>query len=258
MKVRTTQRTHSNRAFYAGCYRQWVAALACCVAYAPAWAGFIVGQTRVVYPQGSRSQRLLVGNVGEQTTAFQAWIDNGQEGPHDSTAPFVITPPVVLLQSGARSMLNIVHTGLASVPADRESLFWINLLEVPPVPETTPDDLRLNVALNMQLKLIYRPSALTYDFAAIARQLRFSQRREGSSNFVVVENPSPFIVSFAHWELRLSDGQAVPLPTQDLTIGPFTGRMMPWPGKSLRGVTQVRALMIDDHGTHRKLDFDVR
>ena len=171
-----------------------------CVSYtAMVNAAFVVSQTRVIYREGSRSQSMVVGNSGEANVAIQAWVDAGSEGPLHSAAPFVVNPPILLLKPGERQVLSVIHNASA-MPQDRESLFWLNLLEVPQTPPHDAQDMRIHVAVNLQLKLLYRPAALIGDGKNLLDQVSFHATREGSSTYIAVENRSPFVASFARWD----------------------------------------------------------
>ncbi|MEX5715499.1 molecular chaperone [Serratia ureilytica] len=77
-----------------------------------------------------------------------------------SRAPFVALPSVFALQPSALKGLRILFAG-ANLPADRESVFWLNLYEIPPTrPATPPLASRVTLAMNTQMKIFYRPRAL--------------------------------------------------------------------------------------------------
>ena len=48
------------------------------------------------------------------------------------------------------------------LPTDRESVFWLNILDVPPMPVTkNADDANyMQLAIRSRMKLFYRPSGL--------------------------------------------------------------------------------------------------
>ncbi len=120
-------------------------------------AEFSIGATQVIYEQGRRFENLLIANSGKTPVAIQMWVDDGEAGAQKSDAPFVVSPPVLLLKPGERSSLQIVHNG-EPMPQEGDSLYWLNLLEVPPMAPSAASDNSVRVALHLQLKLIYRPS----------------------------------------------------------------------------------------------------
>lgn len=53
----------------------------------------------------------------------------------------------------------------AKLPTDRESLFYYNLRETPPVPEGSEGHAILQVAVQSRIKLFWRPAALRKKWA---------------------------------------------------------------------------------------------
>jgi chaperone protein EcpD len=57
------------------------------------------------------------------------------------------------------------------VPQDRESVFWLNVLEIPPKPVGKANHIQLTV--RSRLKLFYRPAGLAGSPKAAVAQLRW-------------------------------------------------------------------------------------
>ncbi len=55
---------------------------------------------------------------------------------------------------------SVKQAATAKLPADRETLFYYNLREIPPVPENSEDHAVLQVAIQSRIKLFWRPAAL--------------------------------------------------------------------------------------------------
>ncbi len=55
-----------------------------------------------------------------------------------------------------------MYTASSVLPKDRESVFWFNVLEVPPKPDaaTVANQSLLQLAFRTRIKLFYRPEAL--------------------------------------------------------------------------------------------------
>lgn len=173
--------------------RTLIGALA--VAFAcPAGAGVIVNGTRVVYPADAREVSVQIDNVGQTPSLIQAWIDTGDpdRSPDDSDAPFVLTPPISRIEPGASQALRIAFSG-PELPGGRETVFWLNVLDVPPRPDSA-DERRnfLQVAFRSRLKLFYRPAGLKGQANDAPRLLRWQRT---SADRVRVENPSAYHVS---------------------------------------------------------------
>lgn len=177
-----------------------------------AQAALSVVGTRFIYPAEEKSLTVQLGNSGVQPILAQVWVDEGDSrvDPTDLQVPFVVSAPLMRLDPERSAALQVRYTG-EPLPADRESLFWINFLEVPPLPAGSGPLLRLSYRLRM--KLLFRPSDLPGSSDAAARQLRWTALAEGR---VSVENPSAFYVCIT--ALRLG---ARARATSALVIAPF-------------------------------------
>lgn len=174
-----------------------------------AMAGITLARTRVVYPLSQTDVSLQLNNVSDSPSLAQAWIDEGDPNstPGDSKAPFFIAPAIFRMESNASQMLRIVYTG-KSLPVDRESLFWLNVLDVPPNAKNVAN--RLQFAFRTRIKLFVRPVGLNGSVKEAIAQLRWkavSAPKPGQSG-ISVNNPSPYYLSFSEFEVQ-SQGQTL-------------------------------------------------
>lgn len=132
-----------------------------------AFAGIQVGVTRVIYNGGSPSSSLSIKNDGEDTYMVQTWLDTGDSTLNPKGLPIVVTPPILKLASNKEAVLRFIYSG-QGLPQDKESLFWINVQEIPPVPDVQNV---LQVAIRTRIKLFYRPAALKIDLQKQAEAL---------------------------------------------------------------------------------------
>ena len=107
------------------------AILLCLCAASAVRASVVIGGTRVVFParQGEATVRLT--NENDYATLVEAWIDSGdiKSTPNSANSPFLITPPLFRMDPHKDQSLRIIYTqGSQPLPADRESLFWLNVL----------------------------------------------------------------------------------------------------------------------------------
>ncbi|MGK9176079.1 molecular chaperone, partial [Yokenella regensburgei] len=156
-----------------------------------AHAGIQLASTRVIYPAGKREVTLAVTSKDPAPRLIQTWLDaDGTE-----KVPFIILPPVFRLNPGKGQSLRIMFTG-GAVPHDRESVFWLNVLEIPPKPSGKADHIQLTV--RSRLKLFYRPAGLPGTPKEAVTQLRWHLIQNGQQVALECQNPSAFIVSFNH------------------------------------------------------------
>ncbi|MET0936369.1 MAG: molecular chaperone [Luteibacter sp.] len=175
-------------------------------------AGVVIGGTRVVFPSGSRDVSLRVENKGEAPALVQVWVDDGDERstPDTARAPFAITPPVFRIDAGRGHSLRIVYTG-DTPPVDRETLFWLNVLEIPPKPEAGDGANVLQFAFRHRVKLMHRPVGLAVSPDKAALQLTWSVSKNDDSQQLRVTNASPYVVSFNDVSLAGGDPRGAPV-----------------------------------------------
>jgi chaperone protein EcpD len=163
-----------------------------------AYAGITINGTRVVYPADQREVSLSMVNDGKEARLIQAWIDSGDasERAETSKAPFVITPPMSRVDPGKGQTLRIMFTGAGNLAQDRETVFWLNVLEIPPKPKAGTDaaDNFMQLAVRSRLKVFYRPKGLQGSVDEAPDQLHW---RLVSSGNVECTNDTPYNISFS-------------------------------------------------------------
>lgn len=152
----------------------------------PASAALKIEGTRLIYYGQDKAAGISVVNPASQQVVVQTWITSEDESA-DSPVPFAATEPLVQLGAGEHHMLRILYAG-EGLPVDRESLFWLNIMEIP-LKSTDPNSVQF--AIRQRLKLFYRPPALKGGSAEALQQLVWSS--DGHS--VSVYNPSAFHLS---------------------------------------------------------------
>jgi len=186
-------------------------------------AGLMSEGTRIIYPADSNGRTLLIANTNAWPVLVQTWVDRGEGDLEQADAPFVVTPVIFRLEPSASERLRIIHTG-ESLPDDRESLFWLNLYEVPPTDTNDNDDdeARLTLTLNTQLKVLYRPQGLAAP-DDLAAQLQFRLEQQDGRWCVLTWNPTPWHASIIALSVDGTDG---PLSVDEmgLLLPPFASR----------------------------------
>lgn len=215
----------------------------------PVHAGILAASTRVIYPADAREQSLMLVNTNNYPVIVQSWVDNGSGDPQSASAPFVVLPSVFRLAPQALQGLRIIYNQ-ELLPSDRESVFWLNLYEIPPNSNEERDSKSLTLAMNTQLKIFYRPGEITAKQKEAVNKLEFRFRTDGSHGYIECSNPSPLHVSFTSIALmKGSTEQKVELQP-DMMIAPFSKKEY-----VLQGVTQITAdsvirfRYLDDAGT---------
>lgn len=227
-------------------WRLWVLAAALLAGgAATAHAALVLTGTRLIYHAGAHEARIGVLNAGTEPELMQAWIDAGdaEARPQDIRVPFVLTPPMARIDPGQRQTLGVMFTGPA-LPADRESLFWLNVLDIPPKQASAAGHNYIQFAVRTRIKLIYRPASLQGDPAQAMRSLRWSEHCGQGGCVLRARNPTPYCMPIV--ALRGLDGtQAV--------VGPWQGTVLPFETRDWKlgeGVHpgSVQYVVINDFG----------
>lgn len=219
-----------------------------------AQADLVVTGTRFIYPAGQKSLTLRTGNAGQHPILVQSWLDSGDftADPSRETVPFLLTPPVFRLDPAGRMSLLLRHTGEA-MPKDRESVFWINFLEVPARDPSQQNLLQL--AYRLRMKVLYRPEGLPGSASeAIGKVTWTYHAAEGE---IEAHNETPYVVSLAQVELAAevesavgSGSPAIPITLTGLTVAPLARTRFSLPaGAAPRvGEAALRYYAANDYG----------
>lgn len=149
-------------------------------------------RTRVVFPDHVKSVSLSVNNHNKSLPYLaQGWIEDVNGRKLEAGGPLTLLPPVQRIEPGGKSQVKIQATpGLSLLPQDKETLFYLNLREIPPK-SNKPNTLQ--IALQTRIKLFYRPDALTRLAAEQKFQEKLTLSRSG--DIYTVYNPTPFYIT---------------------------------------------------------------
>jgi len=225
-----------------------------------AQANIVITGTRVIYPEAEREVTVRVDNVGNTPELVQTWLDEGNPKtlPSESKAPFTIVPPLFRLDPKKGQSLRLIYTH-DPLPQDKESVFWLNVLEVPPRDKATATDdnpNKLQLAYRTRIKVFFRPTGLTGYADDTAAKVSWRFVSKGDGGYVLeASNPTPYNVTFSHLAATAGStrwtndkgGMVSPGGTQDFDMGNV--RTMP-------ASVAVEYTFINDFGVGVKGVFD--
>lgn len=153
-----------------------------------AYADISLSGTRLVFKGDKKEASLTVRNMGSSEILVQSWL----EGKDASTSiPFAITPPLARLDGNGRQILRVLFQG-TGVPTDKESVYWLNVQEIPKVAE---GENVLQIAIRQRIKLFYRPSGLQGEVADAPAKLKWQIVGQEKGSQLQVQNTGVFYVS---------------------------------------------------------------
>lgn len=205
----------------------------------PAHAGIVIYGTRIIYPAEKNEVLVQLMNQGERSSLVQSWIDDGDMSlpPEKIQVPFLLTPPVAKVAANSGQQLKIKKVP-NMLPNNKESLFYLNVLDIPP---NSPDSVGKNVlkfAMQNRIKLFYRPKGispvnkLTFQKLSMKRSSSIYSIKNDAANWVTVTEVKANDVKINNESIMLA-----PLSSADVTL------------KSANA-NQYKITIIDDHGNY--------
>ncbi|CNH38112.1 fimbrial biogenesis chaperone [Yersinia pekkanenii] len=225
----------AGRGSASGCTLFITATLVCSTA---AQAGVAIGLTRVIVTGADKAGSVQILNDGPRPALLQLWIDNNisemDTAIEQIKVPFVVDTPVFRLNPKTNKSVRIYYTGnndaannhtgkTTQLPSDRESMFWLNVLEVPPKSASRQAaSNEVQIAFRSRIKLFYRPVGIPASSEGAISQLSFKWVPQGAGGVFRVTNPTPFNVTFQTLAIAQSKSAAriiIKLGNDDM-VGP--------------------------------------
>lgn len=205
----------------------------------PAHAGIVIYGTRIIYPAENKEVMVQLMNQGNRSSLVQAWIDDGDTSlpPEKIQVPFMLTPPVAKVgaNSGQQIKIRIMPNRL---PTNKESIFYLNILDIPPNSPEDEGKNALKFAMQNRIKLFYRPVGV----ASVNKEIFKKLRVNNSSNGLIIKNGS------ANW-VTISDVKAnsVKVNYETIMIAPQESQRV---DVKNHNANSWQLTIIDDHGNY--------
>lgn len=170
--------------------------------------------TRLVFDGRFGEASVDVSNRSDAQVLIQAWLADGRAAEsHRADLPFVVTPHLAQLPAQGKQTLRVLYEGVG-MPADRESLLHLFVLEIPRRSQAAQ---QLSIAVRQRINVFYRPAGLPGDPADAAQMLAW-QRQPGGE--LSARNPTPYHVSLQNVRVdgvEISDYQLLP-PFSEISL----------------------------------------
>lgn len=230
-------------------FKSFLVLLAAWLLAATAHASVVIGTTRVIYPASAAEVTVQVFNRDPTPALLQVWLDDGDAAadPQVIQVPFLVSPAMFRVEATKGQALRVMHTG-EPLAADRESLYWLNMLQVPPRADGAANQLQM--AIRTRIKLMYRPLGLPGKAADAPPEVRWRLVKEGGRPALLADNPSPYVVNLG--EVNLVSGAQV-LPAGAGHVLPFAQARfyLAEDASPIDGDGTVRYIALDDYGAGR-------
>lgn len=185
-----------------------------------AYAGVSLDGTRIIFPAKSKSVNVQLRNAYDSPALVQAWIDTGdaEKIPKANEVPFVLNPSLTRVEPRKGQIIRIIPLDTSKLPQDRESIFWFNMMDIPPEDPTLKDKNYLSFTVRTRIKLFYRPSQLAMAplLAQQSMQFKYNQGTEA----IQINNPTPYYLTVV--QVQSGKKQAFSSAEDAIMLAPFT------------------------------------
>lgn len=216
-------------------------------------AATYINFTRLILNENEREVTFRIKNEGDNAVLMQLWTDrdNFMDKPESIKTPFMILPPVFRLNGmdSRTARLQLIDNE-QSLPKNKESLFWLNALEIPQKTKGTTDEVLLQVAFRTRIKIFYRPVAISQiNTEKEVEKIKAFKVNCDNSECIRLENRTPFHYSLL--KISLSSGKEIIDLPQDGLLFPFSSLDIPSEKIALVNESIKSFTWIDDYGVER-------
>ncbi|MGH8486644.1 MAG: fimbrial biogenesis chaperone, partial [Pseudomonas sp.] len=164
--------------------------LAACLFSGAAAANVVIATTRVIYPAEQTEVTVSLSNKGPHPSLVQVWIDDDRPDVPVETldVPFSMTPALFRLDPDKGQTLRLFQHA-HDFPSDRESLFWLNVLDIPPA---GANGNALQLSVRSRIKLFYRPRDLPGTAQHAVSALTWNMVKRADAWVLEARNPSRY------------------------------------------------------------------
>lgn len=205
-----------------------------------AQAGIVISGTRFIYPSQEKNIAVQLNNVDGTPALVQSWLEQGDDG-QSAKVPFIIMPPLTRVEPNSSQSLRIRYTG-EPLPQDRESLFYLNILDIPAKPKgEQANENYLQFTFRSRLKFFYRPNKLPYAVDRAYEKVTWSL----DGDKLTFNNPTPYYITYIGVELK--QNETIIYATSDIDmIAPFATQSITLTQEPV--ANQVQWYVINDYG----------
>lgn len=220
----------------------------------PAFSATYMNHTRLIINEKQGESVFTIYNKGNGPVLMKIWTekDNMLGRPEDIKTPFIVLPPIFRLEGKSSRAVRVqVTQNNGNLVSDRESLFWINTMEVPPVTANSKASGTLQVAFRTRVKLFWRPSSLaSINDEENIKKLDILPRQCGGEPCLIIKNTTPLHITLMG--VVLDDGTEVNQLPDDGLVTPFSEKSLILPARMKKNGKVKSFSWIDSYGVVKK------
>ncbi len=220
--------------------------------------------TRIIYPAGAEFVTARFANHDRSPNLMQVWVDDGRGVPPEKAeeTPFFVAPPLFRINAGSEQTVRIIFNSAGSaLPEDRETLFWLNFLQIPPNSASTQQSgtARITISFLNQVKLLYRPSGIKGDVGNLSKNIRFGIKKDKNAYWLEASNQTGYYATFMENATVRAGNIAHSVKfDKNVTLAPFSSISWKLSGhEPISSPATVEFSLIDDRGNARTSSSDI-
>lgn len=222
-------------------YITWVGlCFLCCIAQS--FAVVNVEGTRAVFNSGDKVVSMRLVNSGDEPAVVQLWTDDGDPlaSPQESRTPVIALPPIFGIQPGEIRSVKLQLVSPEKILKDRESLYWLNIYQIPPRSKSDDAEQRVFLPLRFRLKIFVRPENIPVLEEDAGKKIDFTVVNVKGTEKLVIKNPTPWHMNIG--ELNI-DGEAL----AGLVVSPYADSQVTLSEQS-KQARSIQYSIINDDG----------
>ncbi|HGV3959968.1 TPA: molecular chaperone, partial [Klebsiella pneumoniae] len=119
-----------------------------------------------------------------------------------------------------QNTVRLFATGNVNAPTDRESMYYFNVMAIPPADDAKANNNTIQLAVRHRMRLVYRPKTL-FDLSPNTEAKKLEWRKAGKK--LTIKNPTPFFFYFnsiqiGGKEVKPEVNSVAPMTTKEVTL----------------------------------------
>lgn len=224
----------------------------------PSSASVVMTNTRVIYPSDAKERSVQLKNNDSFPNVVQVWTDinNSESTPENADGPFLALPAIFRIEPNRGQLFRLIYSG-GELPKDRESLFYLNFLQIPPLSKDNAGENQMLVMLKNRVKIFYRPVEIKSNPENVGREISFNVNKINGGIEVDVINKSPFYASFVDVKL-ISGNQELKVPVD--MVEPKGNKLIKVFNQQFVSIhpMKVKFTIVNDFGGFIKYEYEIK
>lgn len=175
----------------------------------PAKAGIVVERSRVIIPTSSFSNSLKIMNSNSYPVICKVWVEKGHSAENEDSL-IVVKKPFFKMDANEKTTVTLMNLDMdKELALDRESLYWLNIEEIPPKDKDyLHNDILVSLVMHTQLKVFVRPDKLSITPSSAYRTQSFELLENNGKSSLKINNDSPYYITYSNITIKEKSGKS--------------------------------------------------